>query len=212
MTAGRLLLWRHGQTSWNATGRFQGQADIELDETGLRQAAEAAPVLAREGVTRLYCSDLLRTRQTAAALTEVTGLEPTLDKRFREISVGDWEGWTLNDVLAADPGYLERERAGEDVRRSPTGESLGEVATRFSEALHEVAEDAEETDTVLVTTHGLAARVGTAAFLGLDLVAARRFGGLRNCHWILLVHKHDDWRIDGWNLGVSAEHLEGLVG
>ncbi len=212
MTAGRVILLRHGQTSWNATGRFQGQADIELDERGRAQAEQAALQLQHERPTRLYSSDLLRARQTAAAVEAVTGLTAQTDPRFREISVGSWEGWTLAEVMAEDPTYLEREIAGEDVRRSPTGESLGEVATRFRDALTEVVEDAATDDVVLVATHGLAVRVGFAAFLGLDLVAARLFGGLRNCHWVTLVRIHDHWRVEGYNVGAGQQNLSGLVG
>nr|WP_231748034.1 histidine phosphatase family protein [Auraticoccus cholistanensis] len=203
---------RHGQTSWNAEGRFQGQADIELDEVGTAQAEQAALQLRHEGITRLHSSDLLRTRQTVAAVEAVTGLTATLDKRFREISVGSWEGLTLAEVMAEDPTYLERENAGEDVRRSATGESLGEVADRFREALTEVAEDADDHDVVLVATHGLAARVGFAAFLGLDLVAARMFTGIRNCHWISLTRVGARWRVDGYNVGAGQQNLSGLVG
>ena len=74
MTADRLVLWRHGQTDWNVTGRFQGQADVPLNATGEAQAAAAAAVLANMEPTVLWASDLERTRQTSAALTALTGL------------------------------------------------------------------------------------------------------------------------------------------
>lgn len=212
MTAGRLLLLRHGQTSWNATGRFQGQADIELDEVGLAQAEQAALRLRHEGITRLWSSDLIRTRQTVAAVEAVTGLTATLDERFREISVGSWEGLTLAEVVAEEPGYLQRENAGEDVRRSATGESVGEVAQRVSRALVDVTEQASTEDVVLVSTHGLASRVGMAAFLGLDLDGARQFSGIRNCHWISLARVGGQWRIDAYNTGAGEGNLSGLVG
>lgn len=212
MTAGRLLLLRHGQTSWNATGRFQGQADIGLDETGESQAEQAALRLQDEGITRLHCSDLSRARQTAAAVEAVTGLSAVVDDQLREISVGSWEGLTLPDVLALEPDYLEREGRGEDVRRSPTGETLGEVADRMVLALVAITEAAGAGDTVLVVGHGLALRVGMAAFLGIDLHGARRFAGLRNCHWSTLTRVHQEWRIDGYNVGAGTSNLSGLVG
>ena len=70
----RLVLWRHGRTEWNAQHRFQGQTDVPLDEVGQAQAHRAAEVLARLEPTTIVASDLLRTRQTAAALAQVTGL------------------------------------------------------------------------------------------------------------------------------------------
>ena len=132
MTAARLVLWRHGRTAWNVDSRFQGQADVPLDALGRQQARLTAPVLAAFGPTALYASDLSRTYETAQALAALTGLEIVTDKRLREIHVGSWEGLTGARGGRGRPELSARLRAGEDVRRSPTGESPSEVAERMA--------------------------------------------------------------------------------
>src|SRR6185437_6520135 len=90
--AKRLVLWRHGQTTWNLEHRFQGQTDIPLDPTGEAQAEQAARRLATLRPHALFSSDLSRAQQTAAPLARLTGLPVTLDKDLRERFGGDWEG------------------------------------------------------------------------------------------------------------------------
>src|SRR3712207_4650919 len=121
MTAARLILWRHGRTEWNAENRFQGHTDIPLDSHGLAQAERTAGMLAAYAPSALYSSDLSRAYYTAAALAALTGLEIRTDKRLREINVGSWEGLLGREIDTADPELARRLRAGEDVRRSPTG-------------------------------------------------------------------------------------------
>src|SRR5215467_10394593 len=76
----RLVLWRHGQTRWNAEGRFQGQSDIPLDLVGEQQADRAARLLAALQPTAIYSSDLARATMTAAPLARLTGLTVMSDK------------------------------------------------------------------------------------------------------------------------------------
>jgi glucosyl-3-phosphoglycerate phosphatase len=207
MTAARIILWRHGRTEWNVVDRFQGQADIPLDAVGHAQAARAADVLAVYRPVGLYSSDLSRSYQTAEPLAERTGLEIVTDKRLREIHVGSWEGLLGEEIRAGDPELARRLWAGEDVRRSPTGESPSEVAERMVEALMEIAESAADDSTVVVVTHGLAGRVGTCRFVGLPFPQWRMFGGLSNCAWVS-INRHRSgayWRIEGYNLTANSD-------
>ena len=95
MTAQRVLLWRHGRTGHNHSGRFQGQLDIGLDEIGQEQAQRGARLLAGQiaefgpGPVRLVSSDLSRAYATAAALGDLLGIEPEPDVRLREIYAGE---------------------------------------------------------------------------------------------------------------------------
>ena len=206
MTAARIIIWRHGRTEWNVIDRYQGQADIPLDEVGYAQAIQAAEVLAAYRPSRVYSSDLTRCYQTAEMLAQRVGLDITTDKRLREIHVGSWEGLLGEEIRAADPELARRLWAGEEVRRSPTGESPSEVAERMVEALTEIAEEAEDQSTVVVVTHGLAGRVGACKFVGLPFDEWRRLGGLSNCAWVSIDrHRSGEyWRIESYNVTADS--------
>ena len=140
----RLVLWRHGQTVWNAEQRFQGQSDIPLDETGRAQADRAARLLAGLRPDLIVSSDLSRAASTAAALARLTGLEVTLDKDLRERHGGCWEGLTDTEIRGRYPA----EHASWN---PPDGEPSPVVAERVAGALHRVA-------TALAETQALAER------------------------------------------------------
>jgi probable phosphoglycerate mutase len=196
-TAHRAIIWRHGRTEWNATGRYQGQADVPLDDLGRRQAAAAAQLIKELKPTAIFSSDLSRAVETAQALADVTGLEITIDRRLREISVGSWEGLTVEEVTAVDPELVAAVANGEDVRRSATGETTSDVAGRVVEAFSEIIESAEDHSTLVITMHGTAGRVGVGRFLGID---GDRLGSLRNCAWVVLErHRRGHWFIDAYN-------------
>ena len=207
MTAARIILWRHGRTEWNVVDRFQGQADIPIDAVGHAQATRAAEVLAAYRPLGLYSSDLSRAYQTAEVLAERTELEIVTDKRLREIQVGSWEGLLGEEIRSADPELARRLWAGEDVRRSPTGESPSEVAERMVEALMDIAESAADDSTVVVVTHGLSGRVGACRFVGLPFPQWRLFGGLSNCAWVSIDRHRSGayWRIEGYNLTANSD-------
>jgi len=211
MTAARIIIWRHGRTEWNVIDRYQGQADIPLDEVGYAQAIQAAEVLAAYRPSRVYSSDLTRCYQTAEMLAQRVGLDITTDKRLREIHVGSWEGLLGEEIRAADPELARRLWAGEEVRRSPTGESPSEVAERMVEALTEIAEEAEDQSTVVVVTHGLAGRVGACKFVGLPFDEWRRLGGLSNCAWVSIGWHRSGayWRIESYNVTAVSDIQRG---
>lgn len=200
MTASRMIIWRHGRTEWNATGVMQGQEDIPLDELGLLQAPAAAKLLAGYRPSALYASDLARTRQTAEALVEVTGLEINFDQRLREIHVGSWAGLTHDQLAEFDPEAVVKIKAGEDVRRSETGENHREVAERVVEAFRDISESEADGAVVVLAMHGLAARLGIASFLGLPEEHWNVLTGMDNCAWAILDRRTLGWRLTGYNL------------
>lgn len=202
MSAGRLIVWRHGRTEWNLQDKMQGQADIPLDAIGVAQAKAAAARLASLAPTRLFASDLRRAAATAGELAALTGLKIEYDEALREIDVDDWAGLTMEELAATHPEAAARMRAGESQRRGTNGETVEEVAERFAPALSRAIEHGEPSDTVVVATHGLAARVGICRFLGIPQEHWPAFGGLSNCNWVsLLPGRHGRWRIEEWNAG-----------
>lgn len=203
MTAAQLVVLRHGRTGWNATGRFQGRADIPLDDRGFAQAEQAAKALAELAPSAIYSSDLARARQTAEPLARLCRLPVVTDQRLREIHVGSWEGLTIEEALEAmGPGEARRWLAGEDVRRSPTGETVAEVGERAGPALEEIGLAASDGSTVVAVMHGLAARAGVCRLVGFPIESWKRLGGLQNCGWIMLERHRTGgyWRIAEYNM------------
>lgn len=148
----RLVLARHGQTAWNAEGRFQGQADPPLDATGQAQAEQlAAEVLAlRPDV--LVSSDLRRAGKTAMAVSRGCGLEVQLDRSLREIDLGLWEG--LHWHQAAERFPEEYRHWSHDVRCGG-GETEGEAGARAAASMRRIVATTDGGSTVVVVAHGL---------------------------------------------------------
>ncbi len=140
----RLLVVRHGQSVWNADGRWQGHADPPLSPLGEQQAAAAAARL--DGVTAVYTSDLLRARRTAEILTAARPLDPTVEPLLRERDAGAWEGRTRAEIDEGWPGYLESGRRPEGYEPDES------VRARVLDALATIA--AAHDGEVLVVTHG----------------------------------------------------------
>ena len=147
----RLLLVRHGQSTWNADGRWQGRADPPLSELGERQAEAVAAALSPAGtggyeVTSLWTSPLARARRTAEIVGELIGLPPIMDVRLEERDAGEWTGLTRPEIEEAWPGYLG------EYRRPPGFELDETLVVRALEALDEIASNLGVA-TGLVVTH-----------------------------------------------------------
>jgi probable phosphoglycerate mutase len=150
-----LFLVRHGESTWNAEHRLQGQLDPPLSETGRAQASELKPLVQRLEIPpeRVIVSDLSRARETA----ELLGLQPgSVDPRWREIDVGEWGGRTAAEV-DAESGELTNWRGGP--RTAPGGETWDEFTARVSDAVDELVVDGGPW---LVVCHGGCIRVATA--------------------------------------------------
>src|SRR4051794_33790713 len=155
-----LVLWRHGQTEWNASRRIQGQTDTPLSAVGVEQAAESAPRLAALRPTVLVSSDLQRAATTAGALAAITGLTPAYDPRLRERGFGEWEGLTHPEATARWPEAFARWRRGEEVGDAGV-EEIDAVAKRTAAAIEETADAAGPDAVIVVAMHGAAARFAT---------------------------------------------------
>jgi 2,3-bisphosphoglycerate-dependent phosphoglycerate mutase len=102
----RIFVIRHGETNWNREGRFQGQLDIPLNETGRSQAFAVAEAIAKCAPQVLWSSPLMRARDTASAIATRTGLDLHFDNEWRERGYGVLEGSTYQEWNARDPkGY-----------------------------------------------------------------------------------------------------------
>lgn len=134
----RIYLARHGQTAYNAEGRFQGQGAVPLDATGRGQARELAEQAAAYEFAVLWCSPLLRARETADLLAARIGLEPREDPRLMETDSGDWTDRSFADVQAEDPEGFARFAGGDPTFAFPGGESFAQQGVRVAGAFHDI--------------------------------------------------------------------------
>ncbi|MDN5900044.1 MAG: histidine phosphatase family protein [Brachybacterium sp.] len=176
----RLVLVRHGQTEFNREGRLQGQVDIPLNATGIRQAESLAPVVAATPPDVLVASPLERAVETARLMSRGTDIELRTDDAFLERGFGEWEGLRGEEIRMRWPEQHADWRAhrpvlGLDVEDRP------EVGERVAAACRALVAD-HVGGTVMVVAHGAAITLGITALLGLDTNGFRGLAGLENCH------------------------------
>lgn len=153
--ASRLVLVRHGESTWNRERRIQGQLDPPLSEQGREQARRVAGRLARRRVEALYTSDLLRASQTAAPIGVALGVEPRPMKELREIFLGDWEGLRTDELAHRFPQAWDawtREPSWDVV---PRGEGASAFESRVASALDRIFEQHSLGDAIVVTHGGV---------------------------------------------------------
>ena len=142
----RLLVVRHGQSEWNATGRWQGRADPPLTDEGRRQAKVAGGSLG--AFDAVVASPLLRAAETATIIAERLGIGPVLtDPDLVERDAGEWQGLTRSQIQEGWPGFLD------DGRRPPGYEPGDAMLARVLSALERISERMGDGD-VLVVSHG----------------------------------------------------------
>lgn len=192
----RLVLVRHGQTSWNAAGLIQGHQGPGLDETGSTQAQEVAQQLMGQfpNPNLIFASDLPRCLETAAPYVSRLGQSLIKEPRLREIDNGDWSGYSTAQIAVEYAETIERIRHDEDIARGG-GETSAQLRSRtraFTDELRNYAAecDAAEDFTVVAFSHGGTIRALFAEALnvphGLQL-----FGPVRNCAIsVLELHGH----------------------
>ncbi len=163
MTPARVYLARHGRTAYNREGRFQGQQQVPLDDTGRAQAAELAERAAGYGFRALWCSPLLRARETADIVSRRIGVEPQEDQRLMETDAGDWTDLTFVEVRAQAPERFDAFAAADPGFAFPGGESFAEQELRVSAALGDVERGALP---ALVVCHGMVIRAALASRAG----------------------------------------------
>nr|WP_290665539.1 histidine phosphatase family protein [Ardenticatena sp.] len=190
-----IYMVRHGETDWNAEGRYQGQEDPPLNRRGREQARATAEKLAQEGITAIYSSDLKRAAETAHALAEHCNLPVHLDPRLREINQGVWQGVLVDDIRAQWPERFHRWQTAPWETSPPGGETLHDVETRILAALADIA-SRHPNERVAVFTHKLP----------IALMRIRLKGAPRDALWSLLP-KNAAWDV----FDVSAEALQALL-
>jgi broad specificity phosphatase PhoE len=176
----RLLLARHGQSLSNAVRRFQGHQDIALSELGILQAGALATAVRRRPPAAVYASPLQRARRTAEIVAAEVGLEVVCVDDLRELSLGHWEGCTVDEIRAL-PGDPYTQWIRDPVAGPPPGgEPLEDVQRRVTRAIGDIAAAHPDRERVLIVCHGGVISAYLAHCLGLPLSAIWRMT-LSNC-------------------------------
>ncbi len=150
----KILLIRHGETSWNLEGRFQGRSDVPLNEKGKEQARALALALKGETLAAIYCSPLVRAKETACLIRAFHPAVPLIEEEgLMEMDLGEFEGiegprWAekyaeFRAAWKENPGSV----------RMPGGESLHEVQARAISALERIAESHPPESTLVLCSH-----------------------------------------------------------
>ena len=155
-------LLRHGQSTWNAEGRWQGRGDPPLTELGSAQAREAAARLAASRIERIVTSDLRRASETAAIAGALLGLTPELDVSWRERDIGGWTGFTREEISARWPEDYARFRSHDAHARPGGGESDAMLRERAHAALASLRARHAGMRVLVVTHRGIARMLAPA--------------------------------------------------
>ena len=195
----RLVLVRHGRTAWNAERRFQGHADVELDEVGHAEAAATATHLASFAPSVLWSSDLARARQTAVYVEKETGLVARLDPRLREFDVGERTGLAFDEAALRFPAQHADLLAGR-LGPVPGAETPDDVLARMMPAYDELWAGLAPGATAVVVTHGGCLRLAAATLLGWPPAVGESLRGLDNAAIAVLEESPTGLRLRAWNV------------
>jgi broad specificity phosphatase PhoE len=199
MRSTEIVFVRHGESTYNVAGRWQGQGDAPLSERGREQARALAARLGAERFDLIVASDLSRATDTARAL----GRPLERDPAWRELDVGAWEGLTREEVDARFPDQVRALQRGEPIRVGG-GESWGDVRVRGLAALAALRERLGDGDRALVVAHGGLLLTLTSALLGVDERRPAPLGKLDNTALTRVRFRGDAAEVEVFN---DATHL-----
>ena len=161
----RLYLVRHAESTWNAEGRVQGQADPPLSATGLAQAAQLAGRFRGEPIAALYSSPQQRARQTAGPIADVTGLAIQFDDRLKEHHTGLFTGLNWMEIVAQYPEFAQAWM--EQAMDMPGGEKHAALRARAAGVMQDIVAR-HAGGQIVVVSHGGVLGEYLAHVLGLD--------------------------------------------
>lgn len=199
-----LILLRHGETEWNLSGRWQGQAaDTPLTALGREQARIVAGRLRSYAIGAIYSSDLLRAFVTAQIIGQALGVAPIPEPALRESDIGAWTGLTWEEITVRYPVEVAAMYAGQEVRRGG-GESYGELQARLAAAAEAIVAR-HPGQTVLLVSHGAALRSLVAHALDASVAQLHRIAIGGNTALSVLQMRHGHLRLVSYN---DTAHLD----
>lgn len=164
----RMYLVRHGETTWNASGKIQGFTDVPLSDLGREQAQLLARRLANKKIDCFYSSDLKRAYETASIVAQPHNQDVMTTPALREMNFGVWEGKTAQEINASYPGQLKNWWVNPMDMNIPQGEKLQDLAARCMYEIKSII-NKHNNETVLVAAHGGSIRSIICCVLGINL-------------------------------------------
>jgi alpha-ribazole phosphatase len=158
-----LSLIRHGQTQWNAEGRYTGQSDIPLNDVGREQARQLVKQLKENPPDVIFSSDLKRAEETAAIIANRIKVTVHVDRRLREINQGVWEGMHFDEIKMRYAEEFAARVANPLEVAPPGGETIGQVQERVLSAVAEIMRTNRGSH-VAIVAHGLVLALIKAQF------------------------------------------------
>ncbi|MGQ9454494.1 MAG: histidine phosphatase family protein [Armatimonadota bacterium] len=168
-----VYLVRHGESVYNCAGRIQGQQDVPLSQTGIKQAMLLAKRLESTNISAVYASDLERATSTARIIATQLGLEVETTPLLRESKLGIVEGLTKKEVEKLYPAELHKWRRDPQTARPPGAESISDVISRSKQFLEYIVPRHEPDSHVLIVGHSGSIRGLIVAALNLPEHAYR---------------------------------------
>jgi len=161
-----LILARHGETKWNVEEVFRGTIDIELNETGVKQAKLLAEHLSTSKIDAIYSSPLKRALETAQIIAHPHRLEVEISPELIDLDFGEWQGLSLRQVEDRYQELYAEWANNPQLVKMPSGESLNDATKRALKLVKRVV--AEHDGTVVMASHRVVSKVLICALLGLD--------------------------------------------
>ena len=165
----KIYLARHGQTDANNSLTFQGHIDNHLNSKGLLQAKKIVDYFTNHNLPKIYTSDLIRTVETARPTAEIHKSEIVKIPALKEISFGEWEGLTYDEIKAKWPKDIEIFFKKPAAVKISGGESFSEVQNRAWEAFKEIVQEYDDESDIFIVSHGGTVRTILCAVMNLDL-------------------------------------------
>jgi len=198
-----VFLIRHGQTEWNALGRFQGQLNSNLSDQGVAQARALAGHTVSHRLAHIYTSHLDRAHQTAEIVAQTQALSVQTDPRLGERAMGVFEGNTRPNIEERFPAaWKDYKSLDPDYAIQGGGESIHHVQSRAFACLNELA-SRHTGSTIGCVSHGGLIRIVLKSILGIPFETETRFR-VQNTSVHHLVRDAKGWAVE--TLG-SVVHL-----
>ncbi|MGC5326167.1 histidine phosphatase family protein [Brevibacillus sp. SYSU BS000544] len=189
----RLIWVRHGETDANRAGRYVGHLDPSLNETGVRQINQLRRLLADESPTALFTSDLRRCVETSEVLKRTWEIKPKITASLREISFGEWEGNTYDEIMQENPEAANKWYDNPFDHAPPDGETLAQFGERIDQWLNWLLTICPNDATILIVSHGGVIRWFQSKWMEKDHSRFWQVAGLRHGQAMAVEQNGDGW-------------------